>query len=87
MDFFNSNIETVEFNSVEQQASARKFISNVYLYMMGALLITGIIAYRYGTIEFIERYYLVQTPKGTQIAPLFYVVALSLFWFLSHCNG
>jgi len=77
MDFFNSNIESVEFNTVEQQASARKFLANVYLYMMGALLITGIIAYRYGTYEFIEKYYLVQTPKGIEIAPLFWVVALS----------
>lgn len=74
---FNSNIDTVEFNTVEQQASARKFIANVYLYMMGALLITGIIAYRYGTQAFIDQYFLVQTPKGQEIAPLFWVVALS----------
>jgi len=77
MDFLNSNIENVEFKTFEQQASARKFLANVYLYMMGALLITGIIAYRYGTEAFIEQYYLVQTPKGVEIAPLFWVVALS----------
>jgi FtsH-binding integral membrane protein len=49
---FRSTIDNVDFKTIEEQASARKFISNVYLYMMGALLISGIIAYRYGTILF-----------------------------------
>jgi FtsH-binding integral membrane protein len=90
---FRSTIDNVDFKTIEEQASARKFISNVYLYMMGALLISGIIAYRYGTIDFVLKYYFEMTPTGPEYTPLFYVIvfspvaiALALQWLINRVS-
>ncbi len=52
----------------------RDFFKNVYGYMFGALAISGLIAYKAGTPEFFEAYFI--TPQGT-ISPVFYVVAFA----------
>lgn len=77
MDFnFNSNssLDNVTFDTVEQQTAARQFISKVYLFMFGALLVSGLIAYQYGTEAFIFEYFVHKTPKGISHTPLFWVV-------------
>ncbi len=50
---------------------ARKFISKVYAYMFGGLLVTGVIAYSYGNISFVGEY-LFDLTTGKQ-KPLLYV--------------
>jgi len=80
MDFnfnSNSNLDNITFDTTEQQTAARQFISKVYLFMFGALIVSGAIAYQYGTLDFVAKYFLQETPQGLQVAPLFYVVAFS----------
>ena len=52
----------------------RDFFKNVYGYMFGALAISGLIAYKAGTQEFFQTYFI--TPQNT-ISPVFYVVAFA----------
>lgn len=74
----NSNLDEVFFNTEVEKAAARRFFSKVYLFMMGALLVSGIIAYQYGTREFIEQYFLKVAANGkVGLSPLFYVVVFS----------
>lgn len=53
----------------------RDFFKNVYAYMFGALVISGIIAYTAGTPEVFQKYFINAT--GTGLSPLFYVVAFA----------
>ena len=53
---------------------SRDFFKNVYGYMFGALAISGLLAYKVGTPEFFQTYFI--TPQGG-ISPLFYVVAFA----------
>lgn len=53
----------------------RDFFKNVYAYMFGALVISGIIAYTAGTPEVFQKYFINST--GTGLSPLFYVVAFA----------
>lgn len=80
MDFnFNSSssLDDITFDTQAKQLAARRFFSKVYLFMFGALLVTGAIAYQYGTPEFILEYFYRETPKGLAATPLFYVVVFS----------
>jgi FtsH-binding integral membrane protein len=70
----NQILDDHSIESVQAQTTARQFFSKVYLYMFGALLVSGAIAYQYGTPEFVQEYFL--TEKGG-IAPLLYVVAFA----------
>lgn len=70
----NQILDDHSFDSVQAQAAARQFFARVYTYMFGALLISGVIAYYYGTPEFIFKYFVHLTPKGQEIQPLFWVV-------------
>lgn len=70
----NQILDDHSFDNVQAQTAARQFFARVYTYMFGALLISGIIAYYYGTPEFIAEYFVHLTPKGKEIQPLFWVV-------------
>lgn len=72
-----SNLDEIFFNTEARKAVARQFLSKVYLYMFGALLVTGAIAYQYGTPEFILKYFYLETPRGLSPTPLFYVVVFA----------
>lgn len=67
-------LDDYSFETIEAKTAARKFFSKVYAFMFGALLISAVIAFQYGTPDFIFRYFVEATAKGTQIQPLFYVV-------------
>ncbi len=72
-----TNLDEIFFNTEAEKASARQFLSKVYLFMFGALLVSGVIAYQYGTEEFVSEYF-IQTVNGKpSVAPLFWVVAFS----------
>lgn len=66
----NPIIDDSAFESLQAKTAARQFFAKVYGFMFAALLISGAIAYQYGTPEFVLEYFV--TEKG--IAPLFYVV-------------
>jgi uncharacterized protein len=56
------------------QEISREFFRSVYSYMVGALAVSGIIAYWAGTPEFFMKYFI---SASGGIAPLFYVVAFA----------
>lgn len=80
MDFnFNSNstLDDITFDTQAKQLAARRFFSKVYLFMFGALLVSGAIAYQYGTEEFISEYFIQMKGGKPSISPLLYVVMFS----------
>ena len=70
----NQILDNPSFQTAQSQTVARQFFAKVYAFMFGALLISGGIAYQFGTVDFVQEYFL--SPKGG-IAPLFWVVALA----------
>jgi hypothetical protein len=68
----NSNDQLNQFSGYSK-AVTREFFKNVYTYMFGALVISGIIASYAGTPEFFTTYFM----SETGISPLFYVVMFS----------
>jgi uncharacterized protein len=70
----NQILDDHSIESAGAQTAARQFFSKVYLYMFGALLVSGAIAYQYGTPEFVRDYFV--TAKGG-VSPLLYVVAFA----------
>ncbi|MDR0801306.1 Bax inhibitor-1/YccA family protein [Fluviicola sp.] len=71
-------IDNYSFDTAEKQATARQFFAKVYGFMFFALIVSGAIAYQYGTVEFIAKYFLTVSADGqAKIAPLFYVVVFS----------
>jgi FtsH-binding integral membrane protein len=74
----NQIIDDYSFDTAEKQAAARQFFGKVYGFMFFALIVSGAIAYQYGTIEFINKYFITETPQGgAKLSPLFYVVIFS----------
>lgn len=73
----NQIIDDYSFDTAEKQAAARQFFAKVYGFMFFALIVSGVIAYQYGNMGFIEKYFLTQTPKGMKPSALFYVVVFS----------
>lgn len=73
----NQIIDDYSFDTAEKQAAARQFFAKVYGFMFFALIVSGVIAYQYGNMAFIEKYFLTPTPKGMKLSALFYVVVLS----------
>ena len=69
----NTNDQLNQFSGYSQ-AVTREFFKNVYTYMFGALVISGIIASYAGTPEFFMNYF---TSADGGISPLFYVVMFS----------
>jgi len=69
----NTNDQLNQFSGYSQ-AVTRDFFKNVYTYMFGALVISGIIASYVGTPEFFRTYF---TSANGGISPLFYVVMFS----------
>lgn len=70
--------EIIDNNFIDEALNrdvARKFIARVYTYMFGGLLVTGLIAYTYGNIEFVGEY-LFDFTTGKQ-KPLLYIVAFA----------
>lgn len=49
----NQIIDDSSFESIRSRAEVKSFFSKVYAFMFGALLVSGLIAYQYGTEEFI----------------------------------
>jgi uncharacterized protein len=70
----NQILDNQPFESLRAQTIARQFFARVYLFMFAALLISGTIAYQFGTIDFIAKYFITEAGK---ISPLFYVVVFS----------
>lgn len=73
----NQIIDDYSFDTAEKQAAARQFFAKVYGFMFFALIVSGVIAYQYGNMDFIEKYFLTQSPKGMKPSALFYVVVFS----------
>lgn len=71
----NQILDEYSFESIESRDAARRFIARVYAYMFGALLVTGAIAYQYGNIEFVLKYFVNQQTGG--LSPLLYVVVFA----------
>lgn len=70
--------EIIDNNFIDEALNrdvARKFISKVYAYMFGGLLVTGLIAYLYGNLDFVGEY-LFDFTTGKQ-KPLLYIVAFA----------
>ena len=62
-------------NQAYSKEITRDFFKNVYGYMFGGLMISGLIAYTYGTPEFFAEHFI--KADGTGISPLFYVVSFA----------
>lgn len=73
----NQIIDDYSFDTAEKQAAARQFFAKVYGFMFFALIVSAIVAYQYGTIEFFETYFADFTPKGYKPNMLYYVVVFS----------
>lgn len=73
----NQIIDDYSFDTAEKQAAARQFFAKVYGFMFFALIVSAIVAYQYGTIEFFETYFADLTPKGYKPNMLYYVVVFS----------
>lgn len=74
----NQILDDYSFDTAQSQAAARSFFSKVYAFMFGALLISGAIAYQYGTKEFISEYFIQAKANGQiGLSPLFYIVVFS----------
>jgi hypothetical protein len=68
-------IDNYNFDTAEKQAAARQFFTRVYAFMFFALLVSGLVAYRYGNIEFITKYFVNIKADGTpSLSMLYYVV-------------
>lgn len=70
----NQILDDYSFDTVQAQTAARSFFSKVYAFMFFALLVSGAIAYQYGTEEFFIQHFLEITPKGAKPNMLYYVV-------------
>lgn len=70
----NQILDDQPFESIQAQTVARQFFAKVYLYLFGALLVSGAIAYQYGTPQFVAEYFITEAGK---ISPLLYVVAFA----------
>ena len=73
----NQIIDDSSFESLQAKTAARQFFAKVYAFMFGALLVTGIIAFQYGNIDFIATHFFEQTAKGFEPTILYYVVLFS----------
>lgn len=73
----NQIIDDSAFESIQAKTAARQFFAKVYAFMFGALLVTGIIAFQYGNIDFIATHFFEQTAKGLKPTILYYVVLFS----------
>ncbi|MDF3027519.1 MAG: hypothetical protein K0S23_1826 [Fluviicola sp.] len=73
----NQIIDDYSFDTAEKQAAARQFFGKVYGFMFFALIVSGAIAYQYGTEAFFLKYFSNATPKGPQPNILFYVVVFA----------
>ncbi|HIP31953.1 MAG TPA: hypothetical protein EYG86_04245, partial [Crocinitomicaceae bacterium] len=54
------------------QEITREFFKNVYAYMFAAMVISGLVAYSFGTPEFFMKHFV--NASGTGTSTLFYVV-------------
>lgn len=70
-------LDNYSFDTAEKQAAARQFFAKVYGFMFFALIVSGAIAYQYGTEAFFLKYFLTITPQGAKLTPLYYVVIFS----------
>lgn len=73
----NQIIDDYSFDTAEKQAAARQFFAKVYGFMFFALIVSAVVAYQYGTIEFFETYFADLTPKGYEPNMLYYIVVFS----------
>ncbi len=67
-------LDNYSFDTAEKQAAARQFFAKVYGFMFFALIVSGAIAYQYGTQEFYDQYFVTSTPKGDQPNMLYFIV-------------
>jgi len=70
----NQILDDHSFDSIQAQTAARQFFGKVYAFMFGALLISGAIAYQYGTMDFITSYFFDQVGQNFKPNILYYVV-------------
>ena len=69
----NQILDNPSFQTAQSQTVARQFFAKVYAFMFGALLISGGIAYQFGTEAFYDEYFVTETG----LSPLFYVVVFA----------
>ena len=72
----NQIIDDSSFESIQAKTAARQFFGKVYAFMFGALLITGVIAYQYGTIDFITSHFFAEDARGMLKPTILYYVVL-----------
>lgn len=73
----NQIIDDYSFDTAEKQAAARQFFAKVYGFMFFALIVSGVIAFQYGTEAFFLKYFVTITPQGAKLSLLYYVVVFS----------
>lgn len=74
-------------NLSKEQSSVevKRFFAKVYLFMFGALLISGLIAWQYGTVDFAMKYLFHETAKGVKPNGLFTLLAfvpIGIAWIM-----
>jgi len=71
----NQIIDDSSFESAQSKTAVRQFFGKVYAFMFGALLVSGVIAFQYGTPDFIAAHFIKESAPGVY-GPnmLFYVI-------------
>ncbi len=75
----NQILDNPSFQTAQSQTAARQFFAKVYAFMFGALLISGGIAYQFGTEAFFEEYFVTPATlhSPASLSPLFYIIAFA----------
>lgn len=73
-------------STMELDAGLRSYMLKVYNYMGGGLVITGVLAYLFGTVPALQNLLYVETARGIGMSPLGWIVTfapLALVFFFS----
>jgi FtsH-binding integral membrane protein len=82
-DFTNNNHPTDYTSQAGVESSVKSFLSNVFTYMAGALAITGVLAYWFGSSESLMSYLINETQGltmlgyGVMFSPIIFVLVMS----------
>lgn len=72
--------------AVELDAGLRSYMLKVYNYMSGGLVVTGLLAYVFGTVPALQNLLYVETARGVGMSPLGWIITfapLALVFFFS----
>lgn len=73
------------FSKEQSSVEVKRFFAKVYLFMFGALLVSGLIAWQYGTWDFATKYLFHESPKGYKPNGLFMLLAfvpIGIAWIM-----